>query len=170
MPSEAPQPTPFDPPRLLALLATLGVDARTYPHDPVLTVAEARIATAHVPGSHCKNLFLEDRRGAAWLVVLPAERALDLRVLAEALGTRRLSFASAERLRETLGLTPGSVSPFGVVNDPEGKVRVVLDRDLLARPALKFHPLANTSTTVITPEGLLRFLEKTGHPPMLVDL
>ncbi len=170
MPSEAPQPTPFDPPRLLALLATLGVDARTYPHDPVLTVAEARIATAHVPGSHCKNLFLEDRRGAAWLVVLPAERALDLRVLAEALGTRRLSFASAGKLRETLGLTPGSVSPFGVVNDGAGRVRVVLDRDLLARPALKFHPLVNTMTTVVSPEGLLRFLEESGHPPLLVDL
>ena len=161
---------PFDPPRLLALLAALGLEARTYPHEPVLTVAEAKIATQHVPGFHCKNLFLEDRRGAAWLVVLPAERILDLRVLAEALGTRRLSFASAGRLQETLGLSPGSVTPFGVVNDGDGKVRVVLDCDLLAKEALKFHPLANTMTTVISPEGLLRFLEETGHPPLLVDL
>ena len=133
-------------------------------------MAEAKVATGHVPGCHCKNLFLEDRKGAAWLVVLPAERLLDLRVLADALGTRRLSFASAGRLQETLGLAPGSVSPFGVVNDADGRVRVVLDRDLLARPALKFHPLVNTLTTVISPEGLLRFLEETGHPPLLVDL
>jgi Ala-tRNA(Pro) deacylase len=170
VPPDAPQRAPLDPQGLLARLAALGVEERTYPHDPVLTVAEARIATAHVPGSHCKNLFLEDRKGAAWLVVLPAEKALDLRVLAEALGTRRLSFASAGRLEEALGLTPGSVSPFGVANDRAGKVRVVLDRDLLARETLKFHPLVNTRTTVISPEGLLRFLEESGHPPLLVDL
>lgn len=170
VPSDSPKGAPFDPPRLLALLAGLGIEARTVHHEPVRTVSEARVATRHVPGCHCKNLFLEDRTGAAWLVVLPAERTLDLRVLAEALGARRLSFANAPKLQEALGLAPGSVSPFGVVNDGAGKVRVVLDRDLLARPALKFHPLANTWTTVITPEGLLRFLEKTGHPPLLVDL
>ncbi len=170
MPSDDPQHAPFDPARLLALLTGLGIEARTFLHDPVLTVAEAKVATGHVPGCHCKNLFLEDRKGTTWLVVLPAERILDLRGLAEALGTRRLSFASAGRLLETLGLSPGSVSPFGVVNDEAGRVRVVLDRDLLARPALKFHPLANTQTTVISPEGLLRFLRETGHPPLLVDL
>ena len=170
MPSGDSPRSPFDPARLLARLEALGVDARTYPHDPVLTVAEAKVATAHVPGLHCKNLFLEDRKGSRWLVVLPAERALDLRLLAEALGTRRLSFASAGRLEEALGLTPGSVSPFGVVNDGTGRVRVVLDRALLDRPALKFHPLVNTMTTVISPEGLLRFLEESGHPPLLVDV
>jgi Ala-tRNA(Pro) deacylase len=170
VPSDAAPHTPFDPPRLFELLARLGIEARTYSHDAVLTVAEAKVATGHVPGCHCKNLFLEDRKGATWLVVLAAERLLDLRVLADALGTRRLSFASAGRLQETLCLSPGSVSPFGVANDVNGRVRVVLDRDLLARPALKFHPLVNTLTTVISPEGLLRFLEETGHPPLLADL
>jgi Ala-tRNA(Pro) deacylase len=170
VPSDAAPHAPFDPPRLLALLAGLGIEAGTYPHEAVLTVSEAKVATEHVPGCHCKNLFLEDRRGAAWLVILPADRLLDLRVLADALDTRRLSFASAGKLQETLGLAPGSVSPFGVLNDADRRVRVVLDRDLLARPALKFHPLANTMTTVITPEGLLRFLEATAHPPLVVDL
>ena len=165
--SDDPQHALFDPPRLLALLNGLGIEARTALHDPVLTVAEAKVATAHVAGCHCKNFFLEERGGAAWLVVLPAERFLDLRVLAEALGSRRLSFASAGRLQETLGLSPGSVSPFGVVNDGAGRVRVVLDRELLGRPALEFHPLANTQTTLITPEDLLRFLQETGHPPLL---
>ena len=170
VPSDDPQDAPFDPPRLLALLSGLGIEARTFHHEPVRTVSEARVATGHVPGCHCKNLLLEDRKGATWLVVLPAERLLDLRALAEALGTRRLSFADAPRLQEALGVAPGSVSPFGVVNDGAGKVRVVLDRDLLTRPALKFHPLANTSTTLISPDGLLRFLEATAHPPLLVDL
>ncbi|HYN40789.1 MAG TPA: prolyl-tRNA synthetase associated domain-containing protein [Thermoanaerobaculia bacterium] len=170
MSSDDPRRVPLDPPRFLALLAGLGIEARTYPHEAVLTVSEAKVATGHIPGCHCKNLFLEDRKGAAWLVVLPAERLLDLRVLAEALGTRRLSFANAGRLQETLGLAPGSVSPFGSVNDADRRVRVAIDRDLLARPVLKFHPLANTMTTVITPEGLLRFLEATAHPPLVVDL
>ncbi len=162
--------TPFDPARLLALLAALGVEARTYDHEPVLTVAEAKAATAHVEGCHCKNLFLEERGGATWLVVLDAERPLDLKGLAETLGTRRLSFSSAARLQERLGVPSGSVTPFAVVNDPDRKVRVVLDRDLLSRPSLKFHPLVNSRTTVVSPEGLLLFLESRGHPPTLVDL
>ena len=158
----------YDPARLLGFLDELGVDARTFSHEPVLTVAEARLATAHVPGLHCKNLFLEERGGANWLVVFPADRPLDLRCLAEALGLRRLSFASPERLLARLGVTPGSVTPFAVVNDLERTVRVVLDRDLLGVDHLKFHPLVNTMTTVVAPAGLLRFLEATAHPPRLV--
>jgi Ala-tRNA(Pro) deacylase len=161
---------PFDPDRLLDLLEGLGVEARTYDHEPVLTVAESKVATAHVPGAHCKNLFLEERGGSTWLVVLPEEKPLDLKALAGALGTRRLSFASEARLADRLGARPGSVSPFAVVNDPGRKVRLVLDRALLGRPALKFHPLVNTRTTVLTPDGLLRFLEARDHPPTLVDL
>lgn len=160
----------FDPPRLHSLLSEIGVEARTFAHEPVLTVAAAKVATAHVPGAHCKNLFLEERGGATWLVVLPEEKPLDLKGLAGLLGTRRLSFASAERLLARLGVTSGAVSPFAVVNDPGAAVRVVLDRTLLDRPALKFHPLVNTKTTVVAPEGLLRFLATTNHPPVLVDL
>lgn len=160
----------FDPPRLLALLARIGVEAATYEHEPVRTVVEAKAATAHVPASHCKNLFLRDRAGQRWLVVLPEERVLDLAALAALLDVRRLSFASPEELEARLGVLPGAVTPFAVVNDPERRVRVVLDRSLLSRPALKFHPLVNTATTVVSPEGLLRFLEAAGHPPALVDL
>lgn len=173
MPLDEPAPGPadaFDPPRLLGLLGELGVEARTFEHDPVLTVAEARLATAHVPGCHCKNLFLEERGGTHWLVVLPADRALDLRALAEALGLRRLSFASPTRLAGLLGVSPGSVTPFAVVNDPGGKVRVVLDGALLRAEALKFHPLVNTRTTVVSPAGLLRFLDARRHAPRVVDL
>ena len=160
----------FDPPRLLAFLAEIGVAAATYEHEPVRTVVEAKAATAHVPASHCKNLFLRDRAGQRWLVVLPEERVLDLGALASLLDVRRLSFASPGELEERLGVLPGAVTPFAVVNDPGKRVRVVLDRELLARPALKFHPLVNTATTVVSPDGLLRFLGETGHPPLLVDL
>lgn len=164
------RPEPFDPARLLAFLARIGVAAETYGHAPVFTVVEAKAATAHVPASHCKNLFLRDRAGQRWLVVLPEERVLDLAALAGLLDVRRLSFASPAELEERLGVLPGAVTPFAAVNDPARRVRVVLDRALLSRPALKFHPLVNTATTVVSPEGLLRFLEETGHPPTLVDL
>ena len=165
-----PPGAPLDPPRLLALLAGLGVEAHTYDHAPVLTVAEAKVATAHVEGCHCKNLFLEERGGSSWLVVLREEKPLDLKALAEALGTRRLSFASAAKLEEKLGVASGAVTPFAVVNDPGRTVRVVLDRDLLSRALLKFHPLVNSKTTVVSPAGLLRFLESREHPPTFVDL
>lgn len=166
----APGDARFDPPRLLAFLAEIGVDAVSYDHEPVRTVVEAKAATAHVPASHCKNLFLRDKAGHRWLVVLPEERALDLADLAGLLDVRRLSFASPEELEERLGVLPGAVTPFALVNDPGKRVRVVLDRALLVRPALKFHPLVNTATTVVSPDGLLRFLETVGHPPTLVEL
>ena len=170
MDTAAPEGETFDPPRLLALLARIGVAAETFGHEPVRTVVEAKAATAHVPASHCKNLFLRDKAGQRWLVVLPEERLLDLGVLADLLDVRRLSFASPAELEERLGVLPGAVTPFAVVNDPGKRVRVVLDRALLARPALKFHPLVNTATTVVSPDGLLRFLDAAGHPPALVDL
>lgn len=160
----------FDPPRLLAFLAEIGVPAATFEHEPVRTVVEAKAATGHIPASHCKNLFLRDKAGHRWLVVLPEERVLDLAALADLLDVRRLSFASPEELGARLGVLPGAVTPFAVVNDPGNRVRVVLDRGLLARPALKFHPLVNTATTVVSPDGLLRFLEAAGHPATLVDL
>lgn len=160
----------FDPPRLLAFLAGIGVPAATWDHEPVRTVVEAKAATGHVPASHCKNLFLRDKAGQRWLVVLPEERVLDLAALAALLDVRRLSFASPGELEERLGVLPGAVTPFAVVNDPGNRVRVVLDRALLSRDGLKFHPLVNTATTVVSPEGLLRFLEASGHPPTLVDL
>jgi Ala-tRNA(Pro) deacylase len=160
----------FAPPRLLSFLERIGVPAPTYEHEPVRTVVEAKAATAHVPASHCKNLFLRDRAGQRWLVVLPEERVLDLATLASLLDVRRLSFASPAELEERLGVLPGAVTPFAVVNDPLNRVRVVLDRTLLSRSGLKFHPLVNTATTVVSPEGLLRFLEAAGHPPTLVDL
>lgn len=160
----------FDSAHLLAFLAEIGVAAETFEHEPVFTVVEAKAATAHVPASHCKNLFLRDKAGRRWLVVLPEERVLDLAALSSLLDVRRLSFASPEELEERLGVRPGAVTPFAVVNDPGNRVRVVLDRALLARAALKFHPLVNTATTVVSPEGLLRFLEAAGHPPTLVDL
>ena len=162
--------SPLGPDDLLARLAGLGIDARTYLHAPVFTVQEAKGATQGIEGTHCKNLFLVGRRGGFWLVVMREEKPLDLRALAEKIGAPRLSFASPETMGEVLGVRPGAVSPFATVHDAGRRVRVVLDRELLVRRALKFHPLVNDRTTVVEPDGLLRFLDSTGHVPTFVDL
>ena len=155
---------------LLAFLAAHGIAQRTAWHPAVFTVAEAKAWRGDLPGAHTKNLFLIDRKGSLWLVVAEEDRAVDLKALRRALSAPALSFAKPEALRETLGVEPGSVTPFGVINDRAGRVTVVLDRTLMAAPLLNFHPLVNTATTAIAPDGLLTFLAATGHPPRLVTL
>ena len=156
------------PEELLAFLATLGVEQRTTWHAAVFTVAEAKAARDDLPGAHTKNLFLFDRKGAFLLVVAQEDRVIDLKALRRALGAPALSFAKPDALRASLGVEPGSVTPFGLVNDRAGRVTVVLDAALMTAPLLNFHPLVNTATTAIAPEGLLAFLAATGHEPRLV--
>lgn len=149
---------------LFALFASLGLEVRTYEHPPVFTVAESQAIKDDIPGGHSKNLFVKDRKGRLFLVVAHAETRIDLKRLGEALGASgRLSFGSAELLREVLGVEPGSVTPFAVVNDREHRVSVILDERLMGYTPVNFHPLVNTATTSISPAGLLRFFEATGH-------
>lgn len=162
---------PATPDELFARLAALGIQVVTHRHPPVFTVEEARTVRGDIPGGRSKNLFLRDKKGEMWLLAAPADRAVDLRRLAPALGARgRLSFGSDERLMRFLGVRPGAVSPLAVINDRQRRVRVVLDRGLLAVEPLNFHPLDNTMTTSIAAADLLRFLDAEGHPPLLLDL
>src|SRR5918912_1352808 len=112
---------------ILARLAALGIEARTYDHPPVFTVEESRQHTRHIPGAHCKNLFLKDKKGALWLVTCADERRVDLNALSKRLGAARFSFGRAELLREVLGVEPGSVTPLAIVNDTDQRVTHVLD-------------------------------------------
>lgn len=160
-PSEAP---------LFALLDRLGIATVTHRHPPVFTVEEAKRLRGELPGAHTKNLFLKDKKGRIFLLVALEDRAVDLKTLHTRLGCGRLSFGSAELLREVLGVEPGSVTPFAAINDAAGRVGVALDAALLAADLLNFHPLANTATTAIAPADLIRFLEATGHPPLMVEL
>jgi len=163
--------SPATPQDLFRRLAELGVETSTMEHAAVFTVEEARAARGPIPGCHTKNLFLRDKKGRRmWLVVCREDRAVDLRSLALRVGASgRLSFGSAERLMKYLGVTPGAVNPFAVINDHGGVVRVVLDRAILDDPPLNFHPLVNTMTTSIGPEDFLRFLAAEEHEPKLVD-
>lgn len=160
---------PLSPDDLFAYLDTLGIAHQTVRHPPAFTVERARALRGSVAGAHTKNLFLRDKKGSPYLVVALEDAVIELKSLHRMLGASgRFSFASAELMRELLGVEPGSVTPFAVINDKAGLVTVILDAAMMTYPVLNFHPLVNTATTTISREGLLAFLEATGHPPRIV--
>jgi Ala-tRNA(Pro) deacylase len=156
------------PDELFAYLDTLGIAHKTVTHPAVFRVDESRELRGTIPGAHTKNLFLRDKKGAAFLVVALEDAAIELKSLHRRLGASgRFSFGSAELLRELLGVEPGSVTPFAAINDTDSRVTVVLDAAMMAHSVLNFHPLRNTGTTTISREGLVKFLEATGHKPRI---
>ncbi len=155
---------------LLEQFDSLGIVHRTVRHVPVFTVAESRELRADFPGGHSKNLFLRNKKGRMWLVTCLEHRNIDLKALAVRLEAGRFSFASAERLMRHLGVVPGAVTPFAVINDRQAAVQMVLDAGLLAHDPLNFHPLDNAMTTAISGDDLLRFLAHAQHAPQIVDL
>lgn len=161
---------PATPDELLLRLEKLGIEAETHRHPPVFTVEEAKELRGSLPGAHTKNLFLKDKKGPMWLVVCLEDRDVDLKRLAETLGEKRFSFGSPRRLMARLGVVPGAVTPFGVMNDHEGAVSVALDEGLRRHDVWNFHPLDNAMTTAIRGEHMVRFLEAVAHPPTWVDL
>ena len=160
---------PTTPQGLFRRLENLGVNFHTVDHPPVFTVEEVKALRGEIAGCHTKNLFLRNKKGAMWLVVCLEDRAIDLKDLGERLGSGRLSFGSAERLMKYLGVIPGAVTPFGVINDREGAVRVAIDREILEHEPLNFHPLDNAKTTSIDAVGFMQFLEAEDHAAMLID-
>lgn len=164
------QTSPVTAGDLIGYLDELGIETSTVEHPAVFTVDEARRLRGDLPGAHSKSLFLRNKKGRMWLVVTLEDRDIDLKDLGERLGAGRLSFGSADRLLRYLGVIPGAVTPFGVINDHDQAVRVALDRQMMEVEPLNFHPLDNTKTTAISAEGLLRFLHATGHIPELLDL
>ncbi len=161
---------PLTPDELFQRFDALGIAHRTATHPPVFSVAQAATLRGSLPGGHCKSLFLKDKKGAFWLAVMLEERRIDLKKLAIRLAAPRFSFGSADDLFGLLGVRPGSVTPFALVNDAGHRVTPVLDRDMLNRDPLNYHPLANDRTTAIAPGDLLRFIGACGHQPRIVDL
>ena len=163
-------PSSCTPEQLFTRLDALGIAHQTYTHPPVFTVAEAVELRGQLPGGHCKTLFLKDKKGGLWLVVALEERRIDLKRLAAALAAPRFSFGNPELLSEVLGVRPGSVTPFALINDRERRVTVVLDKGMLDCDPLNYHPLENDRTTAISPADLLRFIAACGHQPAILDL
>jgi Ala-tRNA(Pro) deacylase len=155
---------------LLRRLDALGIAHVTHDHEAVFTVEQSRALHARIPGMHSKNLFFKDAGDRLWLVTAEADRRLDLKTLHARIGARRLSFGRPELLLEVLGVPAGSVTPFALINDAERHVSFVLDAAMLGAERVNFHPLENTATTGVSPDGLRRFLASTGHAPQVVEL
>lgn len=166
---EAELPMPTSPESLLDALSALGINAKTHSHDPVYTVEQANALCAHLPGAHCKNLFLKDKKSQLWLVVALAESQIDLKNLHALIGASgRLSFGRPDQLWDVLGVRPGSVTPFSIINDTAQNVKVVLQQEMMARELLNYHPLSNAYTTSLTADELLKFILSTGHEPQIL--
>ena len=154
-----------------ARLAELGISFARKEHPPVATVEEAVEHWADIDATHCKNLFLRNQKGSRhYLVVVEHSKRADLRKVADQIGDGKLSFGSPERLMTHLGLTPGSVSPFGLINDATHSVRVVLDRDLKSAQRLSFHPNINTATLTISAADFQKFLDACGNTVQYVSV
>jgi Ala-tRNA(Pro) deacylase len=160
---------PATPDELFAYLDRLGIAHPTVTHAPAFTVEEARAHRGQIAGGHTKNLFLKDKKDALFLVVALEDAAIALKSLHRVLGASgRFSFGSAELMRATLGIEPGAVTPFAVLNDVAARVSVVLDAAMMEHAVLNYHPLRNTMTTTIARDDLVRFLAATGHPPRIL--
>jgi Ala-tRNA(Pro) deacylase len=162
--------TPASSGDLFRMLNQLGIEVAVHEHPPLRTVQQSKALRGDLPGGHCKNLFLRDHKKRNFLVVTLEDRPIDLGALAGKIGSGRLSFASAERLMEFLGVEPGAVTPFALINDSTKSVEVALDAGMLKLSPLNYHPLVNTMTAAIAPADLLKFIRACGHRPNVVEL
>ena len=168
--STAEDALPTSPQNLMDTLRSLSITFKYYEHDAVFSVEESTQIQIDMPGTHCRNLFLRDKKKKMFLIVLPDHTQVDLKQLEAMLACKRLSFGSADRLWEHLGVKPGSVCPFAAINDTDHSVEIILDADMMNADLVNYHPLLNTMTIGITPKDLLRFFAHTGHSPKIIDL
>ncbi len=165
--------TPED---LFAFLDGLGIETETVTHPPLFTVEESRALRGELPGGHTKNLFLKDKKGRLFLVTCDESRTVNLKALEKAIGAARVSFGKPDLLREVLGLTPGAVTAFSLINDRAGpgaddapRVTFAIDASLLSHDVIQCHPLHNEATTAISPSDLMRFVDACGHSAIKID-
>ena len=162
---------PASPEDLIAYLDSLGVASETVEHPPLHTVEESKALRGDIPGPNAKNLFVKDKKSRLFLLSLGEDTPVDLKRVHEKIGASgRVSFGSAELLEAVWGVKPGAVTPFGAINDTEGRVTVVLDAEMMKHERLNFHPLVNTRTTGLGSADVVKFLRATGHEPMVVAL
>ncbi len=156
---------------LYARLDSLGLAWTTVEHAPLHTVAESKALRGELPGGHVKNLFVRDKDRRLWLIVAEEDRPVDLKALRRRLGARgSLSFGSPDVLMEVLGVVPGAVTPFGLINDTGCRVTAILDEGLMAHRTVNLHPLRNDATTAIASADLLAFIRSCGHDPQIMNL
>lgn len=167
----APQRAPKSRAELFAFLENLSIPHKTQYHDPVFTVAESAALTREIPGGHTKNLFLKDRKDQYFLLTVEESAVVDLKTVHTVVGgASRLSFGKPEKLMEYLGVTPGSVTVLGAINDVGRNVIIALDAELMKHDIINCHPLGNDATTSIAAGDLIRFLKATGHTPLVLKI
>lgn len=166
----SPDDLPTSPEALIGRLKTLGLPHTVHTHPAVFTVAESQKIDAEIPGAHTRNMFLKDKKGALFLVTLRHDTMIDLKKLSDVLGAGRFSFGSPERLWDNLGVRPGSVTPFAIINDTAHAVTLVLEEGMMAEDVVNFHPLVNTMTVGLHPNDFLKFLAAIKVTPRIVDL
>ncbi|MBU2533593.1 MAG: prolyl-tRNA synthetase associated domain-containing protein [Alphaproteobacteria bacterium] len=156
--------------QLFSYLEKLGIETTTVEHEAVFTVAESEKLHHTLAGGHTKNLFLKDAKGRLYLVVAECHAEIDMKRFHKLIGSARLSFGKPELLQETLGVSPGSVTAFSLVNDRNNRVDVIVDEQLMSFDKIYCHPLINTASTAISADDLLKFMRATGHDPRIMQL
>lgn len=153
---------------LFDFLGKLGIAVTTRDHAPVFTVEEAQKVHGDIPGGHCKNLFCKDEKGVLWLIVALEDAVINLKAAPQKIGSKRLTFGKPDLLMEILGVEPGSVTPFGLINDSAARTNVILDEAMMRQAPLNYHPLRNDATTAIAPDDLIKFILSCGHDPRII--
>jgi Ala-tRNA(Pro) deacylase len=162
---------PKTPAELFAYLKGLGIEVATVSHPPLFTVADSQALRGQIPGGHTKNLFLKDKKDNFFLVTVGEEAEVDLKQIHHLIGAAsRVSFGKPEALMELLGVIPGAVTAFGVINDDRGAVKLIIDSGLMEHENINAHPLTNEATTTIAAADLLRFARATGHEPAILKV
>ncbi len=156
---------------LFALLDGLGIAHKTYEHEPVFTVAESESLRDRIPGGHTKNLFVKDKKDRYFVLIVEENATVDLKTVHKVIdASSRVSFGRPEKMMEYLGVVPGSVTVFGAINDTGNQVTFVMDSELMKHDLINGHPLSNDATTTIGRDDLIRFLEATGHAPLVLKV
>ncbi|MGE0280126.1 MAG: prolyl-tRNA synthetase associated domain-containing protein [Rhizobiaceae bacterium] len=162
---------PMTSDELLDFLASNGIEAKTVTHPPLATVAESQMLRGQIAGGHTKNLFLKDKKSRYFLITVEEEAVVDLKTIHQIIGASgRVSFGSADAMMDMLGVSPGAVTLFGVINDRDHQVTVIVDSALMEETTINAHPLVNTATTSIARADLLRFFTLSGHEPVVLKV
>lgn len=167
---DTPGDWPLTPDDLLGRLTDMGISFALHHHPAFFTVAEGEAFEKNIPGLHCRNLFLRDKKKNNFLLCLQNATAVDLKKLQPVIGSDRLSFGSPDRLWEYLGVKPGSVCAYAIANDRHQDVKICLDASMMGAEVVNFHPLINTMTIGVKPADLVRFIESCGRTPYILDL
>ena len=155
---------------LIRILNDHGFEYFVEEHAPLFTVEDSKSLRGQIEGAHSKNLFLKDAKANFFLISIEESASIDLKKTMQQIQSKKLSFAKPEYLQDILGIEPGSVSPFALLNDTKKQVKFYLDRSFLDSETVNFHPLINTATVNISPQNLIELIEKYHNPVNYIDL